>query len=128
MINIMLVAHAPLGDALLHCVHHIFGERPDGLVSVDVVADADPRALARQLQELLTTLDDGSGVLVLTDMVGSTPSNIASDVAQGHHAVVITGVSLPMLLRALTYRNESLDSLVEKTMRGGHNAILVTAV
>lgn len=127
MINIMLVAHAPLGDALLHCVQHIFGERPEGLISVDVVADTDPQALARQLQELLTTMDDGNGVLVLTDMVGSTPSNIASDVAQGHHAAVITGVSLPMLLRALTYRNDSLDSLVEKTMRGGHNAILVTA-
>lgn len=124
MVNILLVTHAPLGEALIHCAGHIFGHRPDGVVAVDVIADTEPQALGRQLQDLLTSLDAGEGVLILTDMMGSTPSNIASNIAQAHHATVITGVSLPMLIRTLSYRHETLEALVEKALVGGHNAIL----
>ncbi len=124
MIGILIVAHAPLGDALVHCATHVFAQRPAALVAVDVVPDADPEALARQLRELLATLDDGSGVLVLTDMIGSTPSNIASCIGQEGHTSVVTGINLPMLLRALNHRDLALDELAEKIMTGARNAIL----
>ncbi len=126
MIGILLVSHAPLGDALVHCAVHVFSQRPTSLVAVDVVPDLDPEALTRQLQELMATIDEGDGVLILTDIVGSTPSNIATRVAQGRHASVISGTNLPMLLRALTYRDLPLDELVEKTLIGARNAILNT--
>jgi mannose PTS system EIIA component len=128
MVGVLIVAHAPLGDAMLLCVQHVFGQRPDGLVAVDVLPDGDPAALARQLRELLTLLNDGSGVLVLTDIIGSTPSNIASSLAQDQQASVLTGVNLPMLLRALNHRNLPLEELTEKVMLGGRNAILNTRV
>jgi PTS system ascorbate-specific IIA component len=69
-------------------------------------------------------LDDGSGVLILSDICGATPCNIASRLINPSHAELLSGVSLPMLVRALTYRDEPLASVIEKAMTGGVNGVM----
>jgi PTS system ascorbate-specific IIA component len=69
-------------------------------------------------------LDEGNGVLVLTDMLGATPSNIAARLAAPGRVAVVAGVNLPMLVRALTYRAQPLAVVVEKAISGGREGVL----
>ncbi len=77
MIGILVVSHEPLGTALIHCTRHIFGRMPPQLAALDVIPDEDPEAALSAARELIARINDGSGVLVLTDIFGATPSRIA---------------------------------------------------
>ena len=82
-------------------------------------ADQDLAEVNRFAREAISRIDDGSGVLVITDVMGGTPSNCTLPLCQADHIEVIAGISLPMLLRALTYRNDTLDVVVEMALAGG---------
>jgi PTS system ascorbate-specific IIA component len=84
----------------------------------------DPELILPHAKELVKDLNDGSGVLILSDICGATPCNIASRLVDPGHAELISGVNLPMLVRALTYREESLTSVMEKAMAGGVNGVM----
>jgi len=116
MIGILIVSHGAFGEALIHCASHVLGKRPLRVRQVGVTMHDDPDAILPQAQELVRTLDDGGGVLVFTDILGATPSNIASRLLLPGKVEGVSGVSLPMLIRALTYRNEPLATVVEKVM------------
>jgi PTS system ascorbate-specific IIA component len=73
----------------------------------------------------VAALDDGDGVLVLTDMYGSTPSNVASSLGREDRVVVVAGLNLPMLVRVLNYPEDSLSALAEKAVSGGNRGILI---
>jgi PTS system mannose-specific IIA component len=124
MVGILIIAHGTLGEALIHCASHVLGKRPQHVRQVGITLHDDPDAMLRQAQELARQLDQGSGVLVLTDMLGATPSNIAARLMTPEKVDVVSGVSLPMLLRALTYRNQSLATVVAKAMSGGHEGVV----
>jgi len=119
MIGILLVTHAPLGSAFIKAATHVFRARPERLEAVDVRADEDPAEVNRIAGEAIARIDDGSGVLVITDVVGGTPSNCTLRLCSPGQVEVIAGISLPMLLRALTYRNDTLDVVVEMALAGG---------
>lgn len=121
MIGILLLTHAPLGQAFVEAVSHVFRGRPERLEAVDVQADQDTAEVRRLAHEAIARLDDGSGVLVITDVMGGTPCNCTLALCQSDHVEVIAGISLPMLLRALTYRNESLDVVTEMALAGGQS-------
>jgi PTS system ascorbate-specific IIA component len=123
MVGILIVAHGAFGEALIHCASHVLGKRPLAVAQLGVTVHDDPDALLPQAQALLASLDRGDGVLVLTDMLGATPSNIATRLLQPGRVEGVAGVSLPMLIRALTYRGERLATLVEKAMSGGHEGV-----
>ena len=116
MIGILIVSHGAFGEALIHCASHVLGKRPLRVRQVGVTIHDDPNAMLPQAQELVRQLDDGEGVLVLTDILGATPSNIASRLLVPGKVEGVSGVSLPMLIRALTYRSEPLAAVVEKVM------------
>ena len=78
MIGILIVSHGAFGEALIHCASHVLGKRPPRVRQVGVTVHDDPDAILPQAQELVRQLDDGDGVLVFTDILGATPSNIAS--------------------------------------------------
>ena len=78
MIGILIVAHGAFGEALIHCASHVLGKRPLRVRQLGVTVHDDPDAILPQAQDLVRQLDDGEGVLVLTDMLGATPSNIAA--------------------------------------------------
>lgn len=122
MIGIILAAHQPLGRALAESAQHVFGAVPQ-LSVVDVVPDTPVEKIRQQLQEAMAHVDIGEGVLILTDLFGATPSNVASQLADARTKIV-AGVNLPMLLRAISYRGEALDLVAEKAASGGAQGIV----
>ncbi|GAA4409665.1 PTS fructose transporter subunit IIA [Quisquiliibacterium transsilvanicum] len=124
MIGILVVSHEPLGTALIHCTRHIFGRMPPQLAALDVIPDEDPAAALAGARELMSRINDGSGVLVLTDIYGATPSRIAAKLAEPHRVVVIAGVNLPLLVKALYNRRVPLDEVTDMLSESARNAIL----
>jgi len=123
MIGILIVSHGALGEALIHGASHVLGKRPLQVQQLGVTVHDDPAAILPQAQELVRQLDDRAGVLVLTDILGATPSNIATRLLDPGRVEGLSGASLPMLIRALTYRDESLDTVVKKAMSGGCDGV-----
>ncbi|HJU70933.1 MAG TPA: PTS fructose transporter subunit IIA [Paucimonas sp.] len=124
MVGILLLTHAPLGHAFIEAATHVFRTRPEAMEAIDVWADQDTNEVKQLALEAIHRLDDGSGVLVLTDMMGGTPCNCTLQLSQPGRVDVIAGISLPMLLRAITYRNESLGVMVEMALAGGQGGAL----
>jgi PTS system ascorbate-specific IIA component len=126
MIGILIIAHGTLGESLIHCASHVLGSRPPLLKQLGVSVHDDPVELLPQARELVRELneEEGGGVLVLSDIYGATPCNIACRLLEPGRVEGLAGVNLPMLVRAIAYRNERLDSLVEKAINGGTGGIL----
>ncbi len=124
MVGILIVSHGAFGEALIHCASHVLGKRPLRVRQMGVTVHDDPEAILPQAQDLVRQLDSGEGVLVLTDMLGATPSNIATRLLAGGKVAGVSGVSLPMLIRALTYRDEPLDRVVDKAISGGCEGVV----
>jgi PTS system ascorbate-specific IIA component len=124
MIGILIVAHGTLGESLIHCASHVLGSRPLQLLQIGVTIHDDPQQLLPQARKLVKQLDQGQGVLVFTDVYGATPANIAAHLLVPGRVEGVAGVSLPMLVRALTYRNEPLEVMVVKAMSGGVEGVI----
>ena len=124
MIGILIVAHGAFGEALIHSASHVIGKRPLRVRQVGVTVHDDPESMLPQALDLVQQLDDGDGVLVLTDIYGATPGNIALQLVVPGKVEAISGVNLPMLIRALTYRDQPLASVVEKALSGGTEGVV----
>jgi mannose PTS system EIIA component len=124
MIGILIIAHGTLGESLIHCASHVLNKRPPRLKQLGVTAQDDPLLLLPQARALVKELDNGSGVLILSDMYGGSPSNIAAKLLMPGRVEGIAGVNLPMLLRALTYREKPLATLVTKAVSGGCEGVV----
>jgi PTS system ascorbate-specific IIA component len=124
MIGILIVAHGTLGESLIHCASHVLGSRPQQLLQIGVTIHDDPQQILPQARKLVKQLDQGQGVLVFTDVYGATPANIAARLLVPGRVEGVAGVSLPMLVRALTYRNEALEVMVVKAMSGGVEGVI----
>ena len=123
MVGILLITHAPLGKAFIEAATHVFRGAPEHLESLDVVADQDPEEVRRLAREAIARMDDGAGVLVLTDIIGATPCNCTLAFCVPGKVEVVAGVSLPMLLRAISYRHNTLDSVAEMALAGGQRGM-----
>lgn len=121
MVGILLLTHAPLGRAFIEAATHVFRSPPGQIESVDVVADQDPEQVRALALAAIERINDGSGVLVITDVMGGTPSNCTLPLCVPGQVEVIAGISLPMLLRAITYRHNTLDVAMEMALAGGQN-------
>ena len=124
MIGILILAHGTLGESLIHCASHVLNKRPPRLRQLGVTAQDDPLLLLPQARALVRELDDGSGVLILSDMYGGSPSNIAAKLLIPDRVEGVAGVNLPMLIRALTYREKPLATLITKAVSGGCEGVL----
>ena len=125
--GILIIAHAPLASALRQCVLHVLPDSADSVRAIDVAPNAPPEetlASARIALAQLATLH----VLVLTDIFGATPANVAEKLIDGVNSKLIAGVNLPMLMRAMTYRHESLDAMVARALSGGANGVMQVAI
>jgi PTS system mannose-specific IIA component len=116
--RIFIVAHAPLAQALKACVMHVYPECAHEVLALDVQADDTPEQSLEAAQQLWAGVPDGD-VLVLTDVLGATPANVALQWARGRKTKVLAGVNLPMLLRSVCYRHEPLEGLLQRAMTGG---------
>jgi len=124
MIGIFLVTHFGLGETLIQCACHVLNKRPQQIQQLGVAAQDDPLGALPLARQLLATVDSGRGVLVLTDIYGATPSNIVVKLLEPGRIEGIAGVSLPMLLRALNYRDRDMDTLVARTIAGGRDGVV----
>jgi len=124
MIGLLIVAHGTLGESLIHCASHVMGKRPLFLRQLGVTMHDDPDAILPQGRDLIRSLDRGQGVLVMTDIYGATPSNIACRLLEPGRVEGVAGINLPMLIKALTYRDLPLEALAEKVMTGVQEGVV----
>ena len=123
MIGILIVAHAPLASALRDCALHVFPECAEGVQALDIAPNASPEeslVLAKAAMAKLNTPE----VLLLSDVFGATPSNVAQKLNDGIDTRLLAGVNLPMLLRSVCYRHETLDALAARAQAGGSQGIM----
>ena len=124
MIGILLITHGTLGESLIQTAIHVLNKRPARLRQLGVTAQDDPLLLLPQARALVKELNNGDGVLILTDMYGGSPSNVAAKLIVPGKVEAVAGVSLPMLIRALTYREKSLNLMITKAISGGCEGVL----
>jgi len=124
VIGILIISHGALGESLIRAASHVLGARPVAVRQLGVTVNDDPEVLLPIARDLVRELDEGSGVLVLADIYGATPGNIAMRLLDKGRVEGLSGVNLPMLVRALTYRNEPLATVVEKALSGGVEGVL----
>ena len=127
MNGIFIIAHAPLAAALRECVLHVFPDSASGVVALDVQANMPPEETLAQARIMLEQLGT-SDTLVLVDVFGATPCNVAQKLVDGVHTRLITGVNLPMLLRTVSYLHESIDALVARALVGATQGVLQVAI
>jgi PTS system ascorbate-specific IIA component len=123
MIALLIVAHGNLGDSLIQCATHVLGQRPEALGNLDLSACDDPVDMLTRAKDKLLELDQGEGVLILTDVYGATPCNTVCKIIATDRIEAVSGVNLPMLLKALTYRSQGMTLLLEKSVSGGQTGI-----
>ncbi|WP_066570423.1 PTS sugar transporter subunit IIA [Snodgrassella sp. CFCC 13594] len=111
MIGLMIVTHETLGQAYTQLAEHIFGAMPENVAILSVRQDDQPEAVRAKALVLLAQLDEGHGVLVLTDIFGATPCNVARNLIHNDKMVMITGLNAPMMVKAMQYAKESNDLL-----------------
>jgi PTS system ascorbate-specific IIA component len=125
--RILIIAHAPLAQALRDCAMHVYAECAADVIALDVMPDAQPEdTLAQAISAAGAALDEG--LLVLTDIFGATPANVAQKLVTGSQGRLIAGVNLPMLLRSVCYRHEPLDDLVARALAGGTQGVMQVAI
>ena len=131
MNSIFIIAHAPLANALRASVLHVFPDAHAHIVALDVQPNVPPEETQASASIMMTQLSHVPGIkktLVLTDIFGATPCNVALKLVDGIHSKLIAGVNLPMLLRAMTYRHEALDILVSRAVAGGIQGVMAVAI
>lgn len=124
MIGIFLITHGSLGESLVQCACHVLNKRPQQIVQLGVSGQDDPLDVFPLARDMMKLVDTGEGVLLLTDVFGATPSNIALKLLQPGRVEGVAGVNLPMLLRALTYREKDMETLVTRAVSGGRDGVM----
>jgi PTS system ascorbate-specific IIA component len=125
--TIFIIAHAPLANALRDCAMHVYPECAHEVIALDVQPDAQPEETLRLANQALENVLL-EGLLVLTDIFGATPANVAQKVVGSRRAKLIAGANVPMLFRAVSYRHESLDDLVARALAGGTQGVMQVAI
>lgn len=124
-VGLLIITHDEIGDSLLSTAIGMFGHAPLNWGTLSVTARSDPDEFRRDARQMVDELDSGSGVLVLTDMYGSTPCNIACSVFEPGRVNIIAGLSLPMLARVFNYPGLDLEQITHKAVSGGHDGIML---
>ncbi len=123
MIGILLIAHAPLASALRECALHVFPDCAAGVLALDIQPDDAPEVSLMRATEAMAALGTPD-VLLLSDVFGATPCNVAQQLNDGHNTRLVAGVNLPMLLRSVCYRHESLEVLATRAHAGGTQGVM----
>jgi PTS system ascorbate-specific IIA component len=124
MIGVLIVTHGQIGASLLESATQILDAAPRLTATLGVSRNDDPDDLVLRARRLVKQLDEGDGVLVLTDIFGATPGNVIAKILQDGRIEGVSGLSLPMLLRVLTSRNGSLAGAVQRALSGGAEGVV----
>ncbi len=124
MIGVLLISHGAIGETLLASAEQILGAKQSQVAALGVSRNDDPGAVLARARQLAAQLDDGAGLLVLTDMFGATPCNVASRLLADGRVEGVAGISLPMLVRVLSGRNGALPAAVQRALSGGAEGVV----
>jgi PTS system mannose-specific IIA component len=123
MIGILIIAHTPLASALRDCALHVFPDCAAGVMAIDVLPDDPPEVSLDKAREAMAALNSPE-VLLLSDIFGATPCNVAQQLHDGLHTRLLAGANLPMLLRSVCYRHEDLEALATRANAGGTQGVM----
>ena len=125
MISIFIISHSEIANSFAYCLEHVLGKRVDNLVILPVKKTVEPDSILAKAQEIIKIkLEKYDGVIILTDIFGATPSNIACKLVKKGLVEAVSGLNLSMLLRAISYSSGSLEECVAKSVEGGINGII----
>jgi PTS system ascorbate-specific IIA component len=131
MVGILIIAHTPIASAMLSFAEHVYGTVPEHIRAVDIPAHEDAKVSFERVLTAALTVEMNGELLVLTDVMGATPANVATRLITQQNAsgeklnvLVLAGLNLPMLMRAVSYKDDTLEVLAQKTLQGGQNGIL----
>ncbi len=128
MIGILIVSHRHLGDALIDCSEFILGEKPEALATVSIDLRENAADLRAKIQAGIKKVNQRQGVLILTDMFGGTPSNLSYSFLEEGQVEVISGVNLPIVIKAVGLRNEkSLPEMAQVLEAFGKKSITLAS-
>jgi PTS system ascorbate-specific IIA component len=127
MNGIFIIAHAPLASAMRQCVLHVFPDNPASVVALDVQPNMPPEETLAQARILFRQMGT-SHALVLVDVFGATPCNVAQKLVDGVNSKLIAGINLPMLLCTVSYRHEPLEALITRALAGGKEGVMQVAI
>ena len=124
MIGILLITHGTFGESLVQNACHVLNQRPGQIAQLGVAAQDDPLDLLPAARRLRNSIDSGEGVLVLTDIWGASPANLAVKLLEAGKTEGLAGVNLPILLRAISYREKGWDVLLARATSGARDGVL----
>lgn len=122
-IALFFVTHEGIASNLLNVGEAIIQKTNTNLAYIEVPMDAPTDQIIIQAKKKISELFIDDGLFIITDIFGSTPSNIAQRIANDYKTHLLTGVNLPMIIRLLNYRNDSAEELLQKALDGAHNGI-----
>ena len=123
MIGLVLVTHGRLAVEFVTAMEHVVGPQ-GGVATICIGPDDDMESRRADISSAIASVESGNGVIILTDLFGGTPSNLAISLMEPKRIEVIAGVNLPMLVRAFTYRVKGMDTLIKKAISGGCDGVL----
>lgn len=123
-VTVLLITHEEIGTALLQAAEKTLGELPLESTVISVKENTDPDELLPRLKQFIAQTDMGNGLLILTDLYGSTPSNIALSLQNDHNIRVISGLNLPMIIKIMNYAHLPLLELAQKAISGGKQGVV----
>jgi len=123
-VSVLLITHEEIGSALLNAAETTLGELPLPTTVITVSYETDPELLIPRLKKMAGNIEKGQGLLILTDLYGSTPSNIATHLQENPRVKVISGLNLPMLIRLMNYPDLDISQLAEKALSGGRDGVM----
>jgi PTS system ascorbate-specific IIA component len=125
-VAILTITHGRIGHELLATAKSMLGKLPMECASLSITETCNPNELVEQAKQICKKIDNGDGVLLFTDIFGSTPSNICNTLKKTSdiNIHVIAGLNLPMLVRVMNYPKLTLNELVDKALSGAHDGII----
>ena len=120
-VSLLVITHDAIGQSLVETANSMLGVTPLHIDVLGISKTSNPDEARSQAEDLI---QDNSSTLVLTDMYGSTPSNVACHLRQQENVRIVSGLNLPMLVRVLNYPQLELDELVNKALTGGQDGVL----
>lgn len=122
-VGIVIVTHGQIAESLIGAAEFILGQPLDEIGRIAVTQSGSEMPDTATFREVIAAVDQGDGLLVLTDLACASPSNTVEKLLEGRHARIVSGVNLSMLLRVWNYRNEPLEPLANRAYKGGIKGI-----
>ena len=123
-VAILLISHNQIASELINTAQQMLAPYSVATTILSISIDDNPDDIRLKFMQTLHEIDQGDGTLILTDMYGSTPSNIACGASERHHIRIISGLNLPMLIRVLNYPHLNLNELEQKAITGGQDGVV----